>query len=157
MVRRSGAVIDRVMEGFRDKLGPLQHNAGQMLFVNNHIKRIDILKQVDGLFDEHGDYGPSKNLTAMVGMFKPTIEWVQEPSKFKPDPDTFMQRFLYLGTFPVAPFPQNDHCILPSAEGDKIYTDYGPMFIAMRGRKWVLLPQVVQIDQGEAKANLFKV
>ncbi len=142
---------------FAEKLGPLQHNAGQALFVNNHIKRIDILKQVDGLFDEHGDYGPSKNLTALLGMFKPTIEWVQEASKFKPDPDTFMQRFLYLGMFPMAPFPQNDHCILPSAEGEKTYMDYGPMFTAMRGRKWCLLPGVLQIDQGAAKANLFKV
>lgn len=142
---------------FSEKLGRVQHNAGQSLFVNNHIKRIDILKQVDGLFDEHGDYGPSKNLTAMVGMFKPTIEWVQDASKFKPDPDTFMQRFLYLGIFPVAPFPQNDHCILPSAEGEKIYSDYGPLFTAMRGRKWCLLPHVLQVDQGAAKANLFKV
>jgi len=96
-------------------------------------------------------------LTAMVGMFKPTIEWVQEASKFKPDPDTFMQRFLHLGMFPVALFPQNDHCILPSAEADKVYLDYGPMFIAMRGRKWCLLPSALQVDQGEAKANLFKV
>ncbi len=142
---------------FSEKLGAVQHNAGQSLFVNNHIKRIDILKHVDGLFDEHGDYGPSKNLTAMVGMFKPTIEWVQETSKFKPDPDTFMQRFLYLGMFPVAPFPQNDHCILPSAAGEKIYSDYGPMFTAMRGRKWVLLPDAVRVDQGGCKANLFKV
>jgi len=142
---------------FSEKLGAVQHSAGQALFVNNHIKRVDILKHVDGLFDEHGDYGPSKNLTAMVGMFKPTIEWVQEASKFKPDPDTFMQRFLYLGMFPVAPFPQNDHCILPSPEADKIYMDYGPMFTAMRGRKWVLLPGAIQIDQGSARANLFKV
>lgn len=142
---------------FSEKLGAVQHNAGQSLFVNNHIKRIDILKHVDGLFDEHGDYGPSKNLTAMVGMFKPTVEWVQEASKFKPDPDTFMQRFLYLGMFPVAPFPQNDHCILPSAAGEQIYTDYGPMFTAMRGRKWVLLPDAVRVDQGACKANLFKV
>lgn len=142
---------------FSEKLGAVQHNAGQALFVNNHIKRIDILKHVDGLFDEHGDYGPSKNLTALVGMFKPTIEWVQEASKFKPDPDTFMQRFLYLGMFPVAPFPQNDHCILPSAEGDKVYMDYGPMFTAMRGRKWVLQPYAIQVDQGPAKANLFRV
>jgi hypothetical protein len=57
----------------------------------------------------------------------------------------------------MAPFPQNDHSILPSAEGDKVYTDYGPMFAAMKGRKWVLLPQVIRIDQGDAKANLFKV
>jgi hypothetical protein len=142
---------------FSEKLGAVQHNAGQSLFVNNHVKRLDILRHVDGLYDEHADFGPSKNMNALLGMFKPTIGWAREEDKFKPDPDTFMQRYLYLGTFPMAPFPQNDHSILPSAEGDKIYTDYGPMFTAMRGRKWVLLPQVIQVDQGEAKANLFKV
>ena len=142
---------------FAEKLGQVQHHAGQALFVNNHVKRLDILRQVDGLFDEHSDYGPSKNMTALLGMFKPTLGWVQEADKFKPDPDTFMQRFLYLGTFPMAPFPQNDHCLLPSAEGDQLYMDYGPMFEAMRGRKWVLLPQAIRIGRGEAKANLFKV
>ena len=90
-------------------------------------------------------------------MFKPAIAWVRQEDKFKPDPDTFMQRFLYLGIFPMAPFPQNDHSIMPSPEGDIIYTDYGPLFTAMRGRKWVLLPYSVQINQGNAKANLFQV
>jgi hypothetical protein len=142
---------------FAEKLGALQHNAGQVLFVNNHVKRLDVLRQVDGFFDEHYDFGPSKNLTALLGIFKPTIGWVREEDKFKPDPDTFMQRFLYLGSFPMAPFPQNDHSILPNAEADKIYTDYGPMFAAMRGRKWVLLPQAIRVDQGDAKANLFQV
>ncbi len=142
---------------FSEKLGPLQHNAGQVLFVNNHVKRLDILRQVDGFFDESADFGASKNLTALLGIFKPTICWVREEDKFKPDPDTFMQRFLYLGTFPMLPFPQNDHSILPSAEGDKIYTDYGPLFDAIKRRKWVLLAKAVQVDRGAAKANLFQV
>jgi hypothetical protein len=142
---------------FSEKLGAVQHHAGQTLFVNNHVKRLDILRHVDGLYDEHADFGPSKNLNALLGIFKPTIGWAREEDKFKPDADTFMQRYLYLGTFPMAPFPQNDHSIQPSAEGDKIYTDYGPMFAAMRGRQWVLLPRVIQIDQSEARANLFKI
>jgi hypothetical protein len=142
---------------FVEKLGPLQHNAGQALFVDNHVKRLDILRQVDGIFEEFSDFGPSKNLTALLGVFKPTIGWVSEAGKFKPDADTFMQRFLYLGTFPMAPFPQNDHCILSGRDADKIYMDYGPLFEAMRGRKWVLLPRVIGIDRGDAKANLFKV
>ncbi len=142
---------------FSEKLGAIQHQAGQSLFVNNHIKRIDILKYVDGLFDEHGDFGTSKNLTAMLGMFKPTIEWVQEPSKLKPDPDTFMQRFLYLGMFPMAPFPQNDHSILPGEEAEKLYTDYGPLLAAMKCRKWCLLPQAFQLNKGDVRVNLFKV
>ncbi len=142
---------------FSEKLGAIQHQAGQALFVNNHIKRIDILKHVDGLFDEHGDYGTSKNLTAMLGMFKPTIEWVQDAAKLKPDPDTFMQRFIYLGVFPVAPFPQNDHCALPDEVAEKVYSDYGPMLAAMKRRKWCLLPQVLEVSRSSAKANIFKV
>ena len=142
---------------FADKLGKVQHDAGQVLFVNNHLKRLDILRHVDGLFDESSDYGPSKNANALLGMFKPALGWVQEAAKFKPDPDTFMQRFLYLGIFPMAPFPQNDHCLLPSPEADQVYTDYGPLFRAMRGRKWVLSPQAVRVDRGNSKANLFKV
>jgi hypothetical protein len=27
----------------------------------------------------------------------------------------------------------------------------------MRGRKWVLLPRAIRVEQGDAKANLFKV
>ena len=142
---------------FSEKLGALQHQAGQALFINNHVKRLDTLRQVDGLFDEHGSLGPSKNLTAMLGMFKPVIAWVREEDKFKPDPDTFMQRFLYLGLFPMAPFPQNDHSILPGDKAEKVYTEYGPLLEAMRGRKWVLLPQVIQVERGSAKANLFRV
>ena len=142
---------------FSEKLGAIQHEAGQVLFVNNHVKRLDTLRHVDGLFDEHSGLGPSKNLTAMLGMFKPVIAWVREEDKFKPDPDTFMQRFLYLGMFPMVPFPQNDHSILPDENGEKVYTDYGPLLEAMRGRKWVLLPQVIQVEGGGAKANLFRV
>ncbi len=144
-------------KAFTEKLGPLQHHAGQLLFVNNHVKRLDVVRQVDGFFDEHSDFGPSKNLTALLGIFKPTIGWARQEDWFKPDPDTFLQRYLYLGTFPMAPFPQNDHSIQPSAEADRIYADYGPLFQAMRGRKWVLLPRAIRVDQGDARANLFKV
>lgn len=141
---------------FSEKLGRIQHDAGQALFVNNHVKRLDTLRHVDGLFDEHSALGTSKNLTALLGMFKPVIAWVREEDKFKPDPDTFMQRFLYLGMFPMAPYPQNDHSLLPSEQAEKVYTDYGPMLLAMRGREWVLLPHAIEVERGPAKANLFR-
>jgi hypothetical protein len=35
----------------------------------------------------------------------------------------------------MAPFPQNDHSLLPSERADRIYMDYGPLVEAMRGRK----------------------
>ena len=139
------------------KLGPLEHNAGRVILVNYHVKRLDVLNQVDGLFDEITMLGPSKNSIALLGMKKPTIGWVREEDKFIPDPDTFMQTFLYLGVFPMAPYPQNDHSILPSAFADKVYLDYGPLFIGIRGRKWVLLPHVISVTGGMAKGNIFRV
>lgn len=71
--------------------------------------------------------------------------------------DATLQKFLYLGVFPMAPFPQNDHSILPSERADRIYMDYGPLFTAMRERKWVLLPHAVRVKGEVAKANLFQV
>jgi hypothetical protein len=35
--------------------------------------------------------------------------------------------------------------------------DYGPLFTAMRERKWVLLPDAVRVKGEVAKANLFQV
>jgi hypothetical protein len=35
--------------------------------------------------------------------------------------------------------------------------DYGPLFTAMRERKWVLLPHAISVRGEVAKANLFKV
>ena len=46
---------------------------------------------------------------------------------------------------------------MPSPTADRLYLDYGPMFEAMRGRKWVLLPHAVSVEGGSAKVNLFRV
>jgi len=62
-----------------------------------------------------------------------------------------------MGVFPMAPFPQNDHSLLPSEPADRIYMDYGPLFAAMRGRQWVLLPHAISVKDEVAKANLFQV
>ena len=40
---------------------------------------------------------------------------------------------------------------------DQIYLDYGPLFNALKGRKWLLKPGVHSSGQiGEAKANVFE-
>jgi hypothetical protein len=46
------------------KLDPIVHGAGKVVFFNNHDKRLDLLKGVDGIYDEHGSNGASMNLTA---------------------------------------------------------------------------------------------
>jgi hypothetical protein len=62
-----------------------------------------------------------------------------------------------MGVFPMAPFSQNDHSILPGERADRIYMDYGPLFTAMRERRWVLLPHAISVKGDVAKANLFQV
>jgi len=46
-------------------LGEMIHRAGKVIFVNNHVKRIDLLDGVDGIFDEFGRYGAALNTTAL--------------------------------------------------------------------------------------------
>jgi len=53
--------------------------------------------------------------------------------------------------------PGNDHTITPSPEVDRWYLDYGPLFAALRGRKWVLAPHAVEVAGLAAKANAFVV
>ncbi len=59
-----------------EKLGPIEHGAGQAIFVNNLVSRLDTLRQVDGLFDEMGHWGGSLNGTALLAVSKPAIGWV---------------------------------------------------------------------------------
>jgi predicted GH43/DUF377 family glycosyl hydrolase len=139
------------------KLGPLMHDAGKVIFVNNHDKRIDVLKQTDGFFDEFTYAGSPLNLTALLGIRKPTLGWTGEEKHLRPDPDVFFQKYLYLGVFPTAPFPGNDHSLLPNDWVDRQYLDYGPLLKTMRGKKWVLAPHCIEVASGSAKVNLFEV
>ena len=167
---------------FMGKLDPIEHEAGQAIFVNPIIARLDILRHVDGLFSELAHYGGNLNTTAMLGVSKPAIAWVFGEYTLKqlaeqraaagkgsetfwvfgkdnpnPEADAFLQKYVYLGLFPMAPFPQSDHAIMPSPIADRFYLDYGPMFEAMRGRKWILLPHAVSVAGDSAKVNLFQV
>ncbi len=67
-----------------------------------------------------------------------------------------MQRHLYLGVFPTAPYPFNNHCITPDAKADRLYMDYGPLLDVMRGRKWVLAARCVEAADANVKVNLFQ-
>jgi hypothetical protein len=57
----------------------------------------------------------------------------------------------------MAPFPGNDHSLLPGEWAERQYLDYGPMLDLLRGEKWVLLPHAVKVIRGGAKANIFQV
>jgi hypothetical protein len=139
------------------RLGPLMHQAGKVVFVNNHYKRLDLLGHVDGIFDEFTYTGAPLNLTALLTLRKPALGWTDNEAALKPDPDAFFQRYLHLGVYPMAPFPGNDHSLRPSAWVDRQYLDYGPLLSAMRGKKWVLQPHCVESATPGVKVNLFQV
>lgn len=141
------------------KLGPIVHQADKVVYCNNHIKRIEHLRHIDGIFDEFA-YGNASavNSIAILGLRKPVIGWTKGRENLEqPNPDSFFQKYLYLGVFPMCPFPGNDHSILPDEWVDKQYIDYVPLMVAMRGKKWVLEPHVIHVPDAKAKANIFEV
>jgi hypothetical protein len=140
---------------FMDRLGPLMHDGGKVIFANLMNPRIDLAKHLDGIYDEFGNQPSVLNGATFICLRKPLIAWTRNQDVLS---DEFFQRHLYLGAFPTAPYPTNNHCITPSAEHDRWFLDYGPLFAALRGRKWVLQPHVIEIlDDARAKANLFAV
>jgi hypothetical protein len=140
-----------------DQLGPMMHQSGKAIFVNNHDKRIDLLRQVDGFFDEFTYGGSPLNLTALMGVRRPVLGWTSEEKNLRPDPDAFFQRYLHLGVFPTAPFPGNDHSLQPSAWVDRQYLDYGPLLNLMKGKRRVLEAHCITVEGLKAKVNLFEV
>ena len=140
-----------------DTLGPMMHAADKSIFVNNHDKRIDILKNTDGIFDEFTYAGSPLNLTAFLCMDKSALGWTGTAATVKREgPDNFFQKYLYMGVFPMCPYPGNDHSIMPDTVVDRYYIDYAPLLRLLRGKKWVLKPHVIAIENDRAKVNLFE-
>ncbi len=138
------------------RLTPIMHGAGKVVYCNDHVRRIDVLLHADGIFDEFDNIGPALNLNAFLTVRRPAIGWTSSEDDLKPDPDAYFQRNLYLGVYPMAPYPENDHSVRPGEWVERQYMDYGPMLDLMRGKKWVLAPHAVEVSGG-AKANLFQV
>jgi hypothetical protein len=139
------------------KLGPAMHDADKVIFVNPIYTRLDLLRQVDGIYTEFGNDGRSFNSCALMGVEKPVLMWSYNENLHQPDPDSFFQRHLLLGAYPTAPYPWNNHCITPEKTADQFFLDYGPLLDAMRGKRWVLAPHAVSVANDSAKANLFSV
>ncbi len=141
------------------KLGPLMHEAGKVIFINNCVCRIETMRHVDGIYAEWTGAGMAAyfNYSALLGMRKPVLVWTPDEKTLTSEgPDAYLQRCLYLGVYPTAPYPINNHCLRPSPLADAAYLDYGPLFDALRGKKWVLRPHAVEVAGQKAKANLFE-
>ena len=156
------------------RIGPVIHARGKGIFVNPHLHRIDVMKETDGIFNEGGFHASKMNMTAMLCMFKPAFCWTA-PSKMGTDNgkeviqmtdfckmilnwdiDEYLQRHLLMGVFPMAPYPGNDHSILPDPEIEKHYLEYGDMFTAIHEKKYILISHVIEVEGKQAKANIFE-
>ncbi|KRF42979.1 hypothetical protein [Paenibacillus sp. Soil787] len=140
-----------------EQLGELFHAHNKVVYCNNHTKRLEQLLHVDGIFDEFTYAAAALNLSAMLGLFKPVLGWIAHAGQVMPDYDVFFQRFLYMGVFPMAPFPGNDHSLLPSPEVDEAFLAYGPLLDRLRGKRWTLSPRPVSVVDNVAIANVFEV
>ena len=136
-------------------LAILMHNAKKAIFINDHTYRLDMMKNVEGFYDEYGDNNAKMMATSLLSIGgKPAVAWNHQTTT---NLDDFLQRHLFWGINPTVPFPENDHCINPSPPVDRLYEDYGPLFEALRGKKWVLEPHAVLITNKSAQANAFWV
>ena len=115
---------------FTDQLGPLMHEADKVIFANTMTMRLELCRQLDGIYTEHGDNPGAFNAAALMGIRKPVLAWTYRETLDQPDPDSFFQRHLYLGVYPTAPYPFNNHCITPDAKAERYYLDYGPLLDA---------------------------
>lgn len=138
-----------------DKVANLLHQNKKVFYCNPHLARLDLIKPVDGIFDENANNGGRLNLTAFLGIAKPVIGWIHGEEDFESSPDNIMQRHLYLGVYPMAPFPEANHSLKPSDSMNKLYSDYGLLFQALKQKEWVLLPHVITVNSS-AKINIFK-
>ena len=139
-----------------EELGPIFHDAGKVIFGNDMDRRLELMRHVDGFYDEHGYFPYNLNTSSFLALRKPLVCWTSDENPFGADPDVYFQRHLYMGAFPTVPFPENDHSILPSEVNDRLYRDYGALFNALRGRTWLLKTRVVEVEHGDAKANVFE-
>ena len=142
---------------FMDELGPLMHSADKVIFANTMTMRLELTRQLDGIYNEFGNNPGALNASALMGIRKPVLGWTTNETLHQPDPDTFFQRHLYLGVYPTAPYPFNHHCITPEPAADGFYMDYGPLLDAMRGKRWMLTAQCVNADTPGLGVNLFEV
>ncbi len=141
-----------------ERMGPMMHKRDLVIFLNPMVAmRLDMMKHGDGIYSEHNELGPGLNSSVFLGLCKPVVAWTWDEKSFEPDPDYYLQRFLYLGVFPSAPVPDNNHEISPGEFSDKWYLKYGSLFNSMMKRQWVLKPNIISVVNNDAKANFFTV
>lgn len=141
-----------------DEMAPIFHNEGKVIFANPCSSyRMEVGRYLDDIYDEFGHVPVRLNASAMLCLRKPLMAWTPSKSVIADEPDAYFQRHLYLGAYPTAPYPLNNHTITPDSWAEEQFFAYGPLMDAYRGRKWVLTPHCVDVQDDQAKVNLFEV
>jgi len=154
-----GRPVRSLLNSFREfipRLAGIMHDGGKVIFCNPHVNRLDLMEHIDGVYNEFGHIGSDLNLSSFLTLYKPLICWTPDRETVMKSPDAYFQRHLLMGAFPTAPYPGNDHTIEPDPEVEHLYLDYGAMFTQMRGRSWVLLPDVAEVPGNKALCNVFR-
>jgi len=161
------AALAKVMDG--------GHYGGKAIIINDHVNRIGMMQHVDGIYAEMGDVTPA-GFTHVVGsaltaMHKPVVSWIHGDSRHRHWPDYLeqaLQGYLYLGVYPTVPVKNNDHAIgggcAPNCTEyglDALFKDYGPLFTALRGKRWVLEAHAAEMQgvppvNGSGRVNVFE-
>jgi len=146
-------------------LAGVMHPAGKAIIINDHVNRIGMMRDVDGIYAEMGDVGKTGFThvfgSALVAMHKPVVSWIHGGGRWGHVSDQGLQGFLYLGIYPTIPVKNNDHAIggdcAPNCSYDVLFKDYGPLFAALRGKRWVLAPHAAEISPlGNGLVNVFE-
>ncbi len=143
-------------KAWMDQFGPLMSQANKVIYANPLYRRMDLMRHLDGFYDEFGNMPYSLNANSFMAVRKPYMAWTIDLEE--PDCDSFFQRHLHMGAYISAPYPLDNHAIMPSGSKiDRYFVDYGPLFDAMQGRTWVLEARAVEVADEKAKANLFAI
>ena len=143
-------------KAWMDQFGPLMSKANKIIYANPLYRRMDLMRHLDGFYDEFGFQPYSLNAISFMAVRKPNMAWTIDLEE--PDSDSYFQRHLHMGANVCAPYPMDNHAIMPSgSKVDRYFVDYGPLFDAMQGRTWVLEPRAIEVQDQKAKANLFAI
>lgn len=115
--------------------------------------QLSLFRDFDGIFAEGGIV----NTIGLLGARSTAICWTynsRECCASDLTADAYFQRRLYMKVFPMAPFPQADHCIGPDPKAEALYRMYGPLFQALVGAKWLLKSHAVNITADGNRSEL---
>ena len=161
------------MRSAQEAIGNALHAKGKAHFWNPYAPRADFMMHTDGVFSEDSYMDERMHLHALLGVGgKPILTWnpgcESWPSsqcgryKDSANNEQLLQRLLYWGVQPMVPFARNDHAITrfvaEHGNDTQTFIDYGPLFRALRGRRWVYTAHaVVFLNRSSASAAAINI